>query len=107
MLVRSEAHRIAGARARQLSPCRQASSIMSTTDASRRGRDLSAEFVDGAKRLIDQLAGATTGRAGVGAKRCKAIRRLTMLVRAVVVARAVGPGPLRDEVIAACSGDSK
>jgi hypothetical protein len=39
----------------------------------------------------------------MGHGRLAAIRTLTQLVGAVVVARAVGPGRLQDEILAACA----
>ena len=55
-------------------------------DAGRRPETLSPAFAEGAEA------------------RAQAIRRLTMLVGAVVVARAVGPGALREEIRAAAEG---
>jgi TetR/AcrR family transcriptional repressor of nem operon len=70
-------------------------------DAGRHGA-FAEEFIAGTEKLIARLSDA----AGRGAaERADAIRRLAMLVGAVVVARALGRGALRDEVIDACLQD--
>ena len=54
-------------------------------------------------------AGRPSSRSGgstrAASERTKAIRRLAMLVGAVVIARAVGRGTLRNEIFAACNQD--
>jgi TetR/AcrR family transcriptional repressor of nem operon len=70
-------------------------------DAGRRPEALAAAFADGAEMLIARIAsteGAASGRAD-------AIRRLATIAGALVVARAVGKGPLRDEILAACASE--
>jgi TetR/AcrR family transcriptional repressor of nem operon len=74
-------------------------------DAGRNSGWLGAEFSDGTEQLIRRI-----GQTGEAASdddehhgRAAAIRTLTQLVGAVVVARAVGPGRLRDELLAACA----
>lgn len=67
-------------------------------DAGRRPDALAAAFVDGVETLIARAA-VEEGDAG----RAEAIRRLATAVGAVVAARAVGKGPLRDEILAACA----
>jgi TetR/AcrR family transcriptional repressor of nem operon len=69
------------------------------TDAGRSHGAFAEEFIVGAKKLIERLSDVS----GPGApERADAIRRLVTLVGAVVIARAVGPGILRDEIINAC-----
>ena len=67
-------------------------------DAGRYPEALSAAFADGAEMLIARIA-ATDAIAD----RADAIRQLATVVGAVVVARAVGNGSLRDEILAACA----
>jgi TetR/AcrR family transcriptional regulator, transcriptional repressor for nem operon len=67
-------------------------------DAGRHPEALSQAFADGAEMLIARIA-ETGGAAG----RADAIGRLATMVGAVVVARAVGNGLLRDEILAACA----
>lgn len=64
-------------------------------DAGRMPATLAAAFAEGADSLIARIGGME-GRA-------EAIRKLVAMVGAVVVARAVGEGPLRDEILAACA----
>jgi TetR/AcrR family transcriptional repressor of nem operon len=66
-------------------------------DAGRRPEALSKAFADGVEMLIERVAEQD------GAERAKAIRTLATAVGAVVAARAVGAGPLRDEILAACA----
>ncbi|MGJ4889564.1 TetR/AcrR family transcriptional regulator [Bradyrhizobium sp. HKCCYLRH3099] len=72
------------------------------TDAGRMPEVLGAEFADGAEQLIARVTAGLVAR-GVAAEaaRADAIRTLTMLVGTVVMARALGPSPLQDEIIAA------
>ena len=72
-------------------------------DAGRRTEALAGEFAAGAEALIERLSRAPLEGAARETPRAEAIRRLATLVGAVVVARAVGPGTLRDEVLAACA----
>jgi TetR/AcrR family transcriptional repressor of nem operon len=71
------------------------------TDGARRRDVFAAEFVAGTEQLIERLSDAS----GDMPTRAEAIRRLAMLVGAVVVARAIGRGPLRNEILAACGKD--
>jgi TetR/AcrR family transcriptional repressor of nem operon len=70
-------------------------------DAGRSGGVFAAEFAAGAEKLIGRLA-AGSGGSVTKPERSKAIRSMAMLVGAVVVARAIGQGDLREEIIAAC-----
>ena len=70
-------------------------------DAGRTPGTLAAAFAEGAESLIrriDLTEGSAAGRAD-------AIKRLVTLVGSVVVARAVGEGSLREEILAACASD--
>ena len=71
------------------------------TDAGRFHGAYSEEFIAGTEKLIQRLSAAEGGMA-VASERARAIRRLLMLVGAVVTARAVGPGALGEEIVAAC-----
>ena len=51
---------------------------------------------------VDLLIERNRPKRGGAKARAKTIRRLAMLTGAVTVARAVGPGPLREEILAAC-----
>jgi TetR/AcrR family transcriptional repressor of nem operon len=68
-------------------------------EASRHPGGLAQEFHAGAEQLIERLTRARADRSP-GAARAEAIRTLLQLVGTVIVARAVGAGPLRDEVLA-------
>jgi TetR/AcrR family transcriptional repressor of nem operon len=68
-------------------------------DAGRCGDAFAEEFIAGSEKLIERLSNRC---AGATPERAAAIRRLATLVGAVVIARAVGRGALRDEVIEAC-----
>jgi len=72
------------------------------TDAARLRGVFAEEFIEGAERLIQRLSGRSGGDALPSTVRAKALRRLAMLVGAVVIARAIGRSPLREEIIAAC-----
>jgi TetR/AcrR family transcriptional repressor of nem operon len=70
-------------------------------DAGRQSDALGAEFAAGAEKLIARIgAGKATPAA-----RARAIRVLTQLVGTVVAARSVGPGQMREEILAACARD--
>jgi TetR/AcrR family transcriptional repressor of nem operon len=71
-------------------------------DAGRHSDWLSGEFAAGAEELIERVSNAN-GKSSPDKRsaRAAAIRTLTQLVGAVVIARAVGSGPLRDEILAA------
>jgi TetR/AcrR family transcriptional repressor of nem operon len=69
-------------------------------DAGRQPSSLAQEFHAGAEQLIERLMRANPHRSPTVA-RAEAIRTLLQLVGTVIVARAVGSGPLRDEVLAA------
>jgi TetR/AcrR family transcriptional repressor of nem operon len=74
------------------------------SDAGRLPDVLGAEFERGAASLVERVAASlASGPDGAnGQDRAEAIRRLTMLVGTVIVARAIGERPLRDEIFAAC-----
>jgi len=72
-------------------------------DAGRGPEALSAEFAAGAEALIVRLSRSAPDDAEREKARADAIRTLATLVGAVVIARAVGAGPLREEVLAACA----
>ena len=72
-------------------------------DAGRRPEALSAEFAAGAEALIGRLSRSPPDGGESDKARAAAIRMLATLVGGVIVARAVGAGPLRDEVLAACA----
>ena len=67
-------------------------------DAGRRVDALGPAFRAGVDLLIER----NRPKRGGAKARAKTIRRLAMLTGAVTVARAVGPGPLREEILAAC-----
>lgn len=67
-------------------------------EAARQGAGMNAVFAQGAAALIARLAAA---RGDAPDARAAAIRDMAQMVGAVVVARALGPGALRDEVLAA------
>ena len=71
-------------------------------DAARHRGVFAEEFVEGAERLIQRLSGGFGGEPRPSPARTKALRRLAMLVGAVVIARATGRSRLREEIIAAC-----
>ncbi len=68
-------------------------------EAAREGADVQRVFANGTQRTIDKLAAGLSGTPAE--RRAKAIRTLTSLVGAVVIARAVGDGALSEEVLAA------
>jgi TetR/AcrR family transcriptional regulator, transcriptional repressor for nem operon len=61
---------------------------------------LAPAFADGVEKLVQRFSRSADEAGGA---RAQSLRDLTMLVGAVVVARAVGAGPLRDEILAACT----
>jgi TetR/AcrR family transcriptional repressor of nem operon len=67
-------------------------------DAGRHPGGLAQEFRDGAEQLVERLTRPGADRPPAIA-RADAIRTLSQLVGSVIVARAVGSGPLRDEVL--------
>jgi len=69
-------------------------------EAARGAGVFAQDFAAGAEEMIKRLA--TSFHGGDALDRAKAIRCLATLVGAVVIARAVGRGPLRDEIMAAC-----
>jgi len=69
-------------------------------DAGRSAKALGGAFAEGVEMLIARI-----GSTDDAVERARAIKRLAGLVGAVVVARAVGKGPLRDEILAACASD--
>jgi TetR/AcrR family transcriptional repressor of nem operon len=70
------------------------------TDAARSGKVVRQAFADGLEPLIDILAKALPGRTKA-ARRRKAVAAMAGLVGALTLARAVGNGPLSDEVLKA------
>ncbi|CCE00849.1 TetR family transcriptional regulator [Bradyrhizobium sp. STM 3809] len=71
-------------------------------DAGRMPDVLGAEFAEGAEQLITRVAAGLVARGLAELEaRAEAIRTLTMLVGTVVIARALGASPLRDEIVAA------
>jgi TetR/AcrR family transcriptional repressor of nem operon len=73
-------------------------------DAGRHNEWLGGEFASGVEKLIERVS-KTTENLSRDKRRARsaAIQTLTRLVGAVVVARAVGSGPLQDEILAACA----
>jgi TetR/AcrR family transcriptional regulator, transcriptional repressor for nem operon len=69
-------------------------------DAGRGAEVLGEAFTEGVEMLIARIASTENAT-----ERADTIRRLATLVGAVVVARAVGKGLLRDEILAACASD--
>ena len=67
-------------------------------DAARRPEALTQAFADGAEMLIERLA-TTPDAEG----RAEAIRKLATVIGALLIARSVGEGPLREEVLSACA----
>lgn len=67
-------------------------------DAARRPEALTEAFAEGAEMLIARIA-ETPDAAG----RAEAIRNLATAIGALLIARSVGEGPLRKEVLAACA----
>lgn len=78
------------------------------SDAGRLPGVLGPEFERGAASLIERVAASLpSGSTGDDSdRRAEAIRQLTMLVGTVIVARAIGAGPLFDEIIAASRHDT-
>jgi TetR/AcrR family transcriptional regulator, transcriptional repressor for nem operon len=73
------------------------------TDAPHAGAEVGVAFATGAEQLVRRLTEAL-GDASP-APREDALRLLASLVGAIVIARAVSPGPLHDEVMAAVRTD--
>jgi TetR/AcrR family transcriptional regulator, transcriptional repressor for nem operon len=67
-------------------------------DASRRPQALTQAFLEGAEMLIVRLA-----RTSDAEGRAEAIRKLATAIGALLIARSVGEGPLREEVLSACT----
>ncbi len=76
-------------------------------DAGRHEDWLGSEFAAGVEKLIERI-GKATEKSCCDKRRARSatIRTLTQLVGAVVVARAVGSGRLRDEILAAHADES-
>jgi TetR/AcrR family transcriptional repressor of nem operon len=66
-------------------------------EAGRHPEALSLTFAEGVEGLVERVSGA-------GASREQAMRQLVTLLGAVVAARAVGSGPLQQEILAAARG---
>ncbi|WP_407522867.1 TetR/AcrR family transcriptional regulator [Methylobacterium oryzisoli] len=73
-------------------------------ETGRGAAEVSAALARGVEETIARLVAAAPPGSDGAAARAAAIRRLTAMVGAVIVARGVGPGALRDEVLAACAG---
>lgn len=73
------------------------------TDGGRESALLGPEFTRGIEATLDFLGVAD----GTKADRAGLIRQMAALVGAVVLARAVGEGELRDEILAAVAGTNK
>lgn len=63
---------------------------------------MTSAFAQGVEALIEHVSTAAPVGMGAPEARASAIRRLAMMVGAVVVARGVGEGQLRSELLAAC-----
>lgn len=75
------------------------------SEAAHLGGDVSRVFSEGIERIIDRVASAIGGH---DEERAQALRLLSTLVGAVVIARAVGPqSTIREEVIDAVRGDTE
>ena len=70
------------------------------TDAARSGKVVRKAFAEGLEPLIDILAKAVPGRTKA-VRRRKAVAAMAGLVGALTLARAVGNGPLSDEILKA------
>jgi len=70
------------------------------TDAARSGKVVRQAFAEGLEPLIDILAKAVPGRTKA-VRRRKAVAAMAGLVGALTLARAVGNGPLSDEILKA------
>lgn len=71
-------------------------------EAARQGPPVRQAFATGADQLISRMSEAyAAGGYTAQDARSEAIRELTQLVGTIIVARAVGEGPLRDEIMAA------
>ncbi|WP_336487501.1 TetR/AcrR family transcriptional regulator [Methylobacterium nigriterrae] len=72
-------------------------------DAGRSAAEVAQAFARGVEDIVARFATGAPDGYGAAESRAAAIRRLATMVGAVVVARGIGPGVLRDEVLAACS----
>jgi len=71
-------------------------------DAGRMPDILGGEFADGAEQLVTRVAAGLVAQGMPAADaRAEAIRTLAMLIGTVVIARALGPSPLQNEIVAA------
>lgn len=73
------------------------------SEASHAGAEIGASFAQGTEHLAGRLSGLMRDMSP--APRDAALRLLSSLVGTIVIARAVGPGTLQDEVIAAMRTD--
>ncbi|MER2265218.1 TetR/AcrR family transcriptional regulator [Methylobacterium oxalidis] len=73
------------------------------TEVGRGSGDAARAFAKGVETIVADFVTAAPPGCRDGAARAAAIRRLAMMVGAVVVGRGVGSGALRDEILAACS----
>ena len=67
------------------------------SEAARAGQSISAAFEDGIEQTIARLAGKPLTKP----QRAALIRQMSTLIGAVILARSVGEGPLRGEILAA------
>lgn len=77
------------------------------SDAGREAEGVTSAFAQGVEALIEHVATAAPVAMGTPEARAAAIRRLTMMVGAVVVARGVGNGQLRSELLTACLDEAR
>ncbi|MBE7201890.1 MAG: TetR family transcriptional regulator [Parafilimonas terrae] len=77
------------------------------SDAGREAAGVTSAFSQGVEALIAHVAAGAPAGTEAPEARASAIRRLAMMVGAVVVARGVGEGPLRSEVLAACLNEAR
>lgn len=73
-------------------------------EIARESTRLKAAFGAGVRRVVDAIAGSRRGSAA--ARRAAAMREFSMLVGAMVIARASDPA-LAEEVLAACRGETR
>lgn len=76
------------------------------SDVGRAATRAASAFSRGVEALVEHVAAAAPAGTGAPEARAAAIRRLAMMVGAVVVARGVGEGSLRNEMLAACLDDA-
>lgn len=72
------------------------------TDAGREGHSLGPAFAEGIDKTLQLLSGGEPTKA----QRAELIRTMSLLVGAVVIARALGTGDLQEEILAAARSSS-